>query len=287
MRKQTKYNYVKIENKEYGIFIETLMKLKEQEKVGNENEKIVPVIMVNEYADILLENHLKYIDTNHDINIIRFHVRNYPLLEYGLQIDSDIFVYRENIVCEEDINNIIVVESIQMVRTLSDDEYRDLYSYVKSTVFKNLDEDINNINFPLYILYEATCPEFQKNENMRQKILGFDSISYIKNIRIPIFGDIDNYVNESYDIKNSSGERVENVEMTDIEDKLQRTLDELKLYKPSKQELDISTLIAKADTLELLEIPETFIITVYDQMKHALLNTMIELQRIKIIVKNQ
>lgn len=284
IKKQGKYNYVKVPNKEYGIFIETLLKLKEQENVGNENEKIVPVVMIREYAEILSESYCtlqSQESSSYNINIIRFHVNNFPILEYGLNIDDMIFVYRNGIVCMEDVNNITVKESYRFKKNLFDSEYQNLIESLKSMVNRSYnDDDINDVNFPFYSLYEYTAADVEKNEILRDRILGMDSIEYLDDNFDFVFKETKNknkFINES----------VQNIDMNDIDIKVSRTIEELNLYNPTRYELDISKLIVNAETLELLDIPKIYLISVYDQMKHALLNTLIELQTIRITVKNQ
>ena len=54
IRKISKYNYVKIENKEYGIFIKTLVELKNKEDI--KETKFTPIVMTNEMCKLLFEN---------------------------------------------------------------------------------------------------------------------------------------------------------------------------------------------------------------------------------------
>lgn len=286
IKKQGKYNYVKIPNKEYGIFLDTLIKLKDQENVGNENEKIVPIMMIKEYAEILTENCLNDElegPRKRNINLVRFSMDAFNMLEYGLNIENDIYVYRQGIINREDINTVCIHKLYHYNRDMNEYDYNNLTKTIKTIVGRTFnDNDVNSINFPLYALYEYSTPFPLKDENIYQRIISivdFDDIG--EEFHFMFKSYIDNMIHYNYT------ESVENIDMIDIDKKITRTIEELNLYKPTKYELDISKLIINAYTLELLEIPKTYIITVYDQMKHALLNTLLELQTIKITVKNQ
>lgn len=156
LRKQSKYNYVKIENKQYAIFVKTLYELKEQENVGNEGHTFIPIIMVNEYAEMLSE----YVIPNDsficpDFKYVMFHIRNFPIVEYGLLIGNDIYVYRDNIINRISLDSVIVTNSIDVTNAgIANYQYNELLENINSYVGRPLSDDVTNENFPATILYE-------------------------------------------------------------------------------------------------------------------------------------
>ena len=64
VRKERKYNYVKITNKQYSVFIKTLLELKGREI--QQSSTFVPLIITNEMTNNLLEN-MKFTNENNKI----------------------------------------------------------------------------------------------------------------------------------------------------------------------------------------------------------------------------
>jgi Acetyltransferases len=437
LRVQTKYNYVKIEDKQYSIFVETMIKLKERETLGDSEHNFIPLIMVHEYTDLLSENVFKNSNELLDINdmyFVQFNTINIPILETGLKIGSDIYVYRDNVINVESMDNIEIVNSKKYNTSMTEQEYLLLRQCISDHIGQSINDDTNNTNFPFVCLYEMSdhsclsrymrdtiysvsfdnldlfsdydifievesrpCSEYvnfynfdidiisemtvaskldndfkakkktlpnQKfikitkeviakykpeckslshvrtdndyegyvllsnddllgyvNVNIKNKSLqavyvhdnyrgcgignkllsyamvelGAENLSVSKKNEVAIKMYKNNGFEKTGEDKNmiymsklaSVTESVENIDMADIEVRFKRTVDEIYLYDPNKLEKDLIKLAINAKTEENLEVIESYLNIITDQMKHTLFKTLIELKLMLIIVKNQ
>lgn len=185
IKKSGKYNYVKIENKQYGLLIETLKKLKNQEQVGNENGKFIPVFMTEETRNLLestILNENIYKDTFYfdSVNIIKFHNMNDCILFYGLMLDNNIFYYLKNRICKTHVSDVIVDEMYS---------YRDPESYIDKDILNGLNQYVNNslddtvnaFNFPLKAIIIFGKEINIKSENVDNFDGDFSNLSMMAN----------------------------------------------------------------------------------------------------------
>lgn len=316
IRKQTKYNYVKVTNKDYGIFVETLIKLKEQEKVGNESQKFIPVILIKEYTEILSENIIKEMEENrrHNGAVVSFYDKSSTVLQKGIKLDNKIYSYINENISEYEEDDYEVVD-IDDEFDLDDEEFEDI---ILECYENNIMTNLLNEDFPNYLLDEKALSSKQRNklkdndfgipeerkypltdknhvlqairyfnkcEKKYEKQLADNIIQKINKFKLDVNVSNDNRFSNYY--KGKINESVENVDMSDIHMRFDRDVKEFNLYDPTTKEKEILRLVCSANTIDELEVAESFLVIIHDQMKHTLINTLVELKRIMITVENQ
>lgn len=151
IKKIGKYNYVKVENKQYGSLLDALIKLKNSEE---ENKiKFTPVIITNEMTEMLCENLTER--EKIDIDILVFYEKDMPMVnEIGLRVNDKIYVNRSEYMTTEEVTDVIVVDHFKFIDT----EYRykeKIAKTVPQIMDSELPQYVTPVNFPLYLLYEV------------------------------------------------------------------------------------------------------------------------------------
>lgn len=151
--KKLNYNYIKIENKQYGAFVNFFMELK---NIDNEikGEKFRPLIITNEDVSFLYDMD---IEESTDLEIVLLSDKNYST---GLMVG-------DKILCYSDYNNKPYIvnknsSSLKILRSNPVDLYNKVHvisklkNIINNITTIDLPDETNNMNFPLIMLHTIT-----------------------------------------------------------------------------------------------------------------------------------
>lgn len=172
LESQTKYNYVKITNKQYGVLMDALIELKNKEVIGNENEKFMPVIIVRETMDLIADNLLDNYDEDeleeNNLDVVIYHDKVTPIFtELGLLVKDKIYYYVEPNVLTTDIDT-VAIEKRYPVNLPH--EYRECIIKHADDTFNMTpnDNDLTMLNFPFVFMYDIIS--YSKLDNLDRSL---------------------------------------------------------------------------------------------------------------------
>lgn len=281
IRKQGKYNYVKIENKQYGILIETLKMLKNKELVGNENERYIPVFITEENRSLLESAIIENSTPSHfnkDIYLVSFNFKNDPIILYGLKIENEIYYF---------------MNRIMQVCTLENVEINDMYTYSTSYVAKdfldrireNLDktlpEDVNAFNFPLWLI-----DKYANTRNLGDLLETFDGD--MSKLRYAPFYQYHTFAEgkDDIDLNESSNIDIEAVpiEEEELKEIFNEDVNELNKMNLTMNEKSILRMIQESSNKDELLLTEAFMYKIYDDDKKELFNELLTAKKVQLKV---
>lgn len=152
---QTKYNYVKITNKQYGILMDTLIELKNRENIGGTNEKFDPVIMVRESVDMLVDNIVDNMQEEVDkLYVVFYHDKHLPIInKLGLLVGDRIYYYMEPNIMVDELDSVNI--DFKYTVSIKDSAIETIVNHIGDYIYKDFedDEEITMVNFPFVIMY--------------------------------------------------------------------------------------------------------------------------------------
>lgn len=152
---QTKYNYVKITNKQYGILMDTLIELKNRENIGGTNEKFDPVIMVRESVDTMVDNIVDNMRDEVDkLYVVFYHDKHLPIInKLGLLVGDSIYYYMEPNIRVDELDSVNI--DFKYTVSIKDSAINTIVNHIGNYIYKDFedDEEITMVNFPFVIMY--------------------------------------------------------------------------------------------------------------------------------------
>lgn len=154
IKKSGKYNYVKVENKQYSSLMNALIQLKNAENISE--YKFRPVIITNEMANTLMSGD-DLEGPVPEVQIIMFYERDLPFVtEVGIRVDNKIYVTRGDYLAVEELQDVIVTRLYLL-------DFPNSYKRIvrdRIDMFRGseMNSEINAINSPLALLYEIFLP---------------------------------------------------------------------------------------------------------------------------------
>lgn len=200
VKKQGKYNYVKVENKEYDNLLEAVEKLRNADTVEviNGNQ-----LMICEAGDITVEN----------IKVVIFKFHNHPLESIGLYINGTIYYMYGDIVNTTNMANIDIIKSLYPNMPVYSVK-ENIKDYLKNEKYYE-DDDINEFNFPMVVLFDSLGIDL----DLLAKARSIDSMSDYDNTDIysSLFKDSDRLIFENCDIDKIKDMEIDPADITSME----------------------------------------------------------------------
>lgn len=141
------FNYIKIENKQYGGFVNLVNRLRNMEVISGKG--FTPIIITNEMVDILLESSLE----PKTIKIVVF--KDIHGMQYvGLYVNDIIYSYIFTKIYKYNFSEVTILKEYEIL--FNDYKFKELLydnidTYINSSIEMSF---INNVNFPLALIYE-------------------------------------------------------------------------------------------------------------------------------------
>ena len=171
--KNYEFNYIKIENKQYGEFVELFMKLKNMDDI--KSKKFVPIIITNEMVEE------DYTSPIVNIHIVIFRDKSFDIFdEVGLLVGDKLYYYNAQTIDIIPMTN-ITVRSVYDVNVGGPEIARNIYKNIKYFVDMKFDYYINEVNFPIAFIREIV-KQVSMHEISCSDYVSSISISSIENV---------------------------------------------------------------------------------------------------------
>ena len=200
VRKQGKYHYVKVENKEYDNLLEAIEKIRNMDTVEVVNGK---QIMICEESKIITE----------EIKVIIFKFHNQPLESVGLFMNGTIYYMYGDTVCTTNSAYIDLLKVLYpKVPIYSIKE--NIRDYIKNEKYYE-DEDINEFNFPIVLLFDClgTDPDALAIARSIDSMTDYDNAD----VYSKLFENEDRIVLENCDIDELKDIEIDPADITSME----------------------------------------------------------------------
>lgn len=274
--KKYNYHYIKIENKQYGEFVNLVNRLRNIDYKPSSNS-FTPIIITNEMTDIILES---FVEESKSILLAEFEKDGIEL--FGLLVNSKIYSYINNNIHVYDLSDVYITYEYDIL--IKDHSFRDyLYDNILDCMKSYTgNEYINNVNFPIIfindifegIINNGKC--FISHSNINQFML-FDIMNKDELLSLDFIVDkiyMPEYKNTEYDtfedkteneiiyesvsytdylknvIDNYNKNRIDFIATHNLNNIAKETLEIIKLIDSAYNLKDISTIVSVINGLK-------------------------------------
>lgn len=148
--KKYKFNYIKIENKQYGAFVNMVNELRNMETISGKS--FTPLIITNEMVDILLED-TNCVEKLPYIVAFRFDDSSYDCA--GILVGDTIYSYVDNDIRKFKLDNTVYIIKYYNILFSNYNFGIKLYDNINDYINTKIDKSyVNNVNFPLVLIFE-------------------------------------------------------------------------------------------------------------------------------------